>query len=106
MQDSFFDFLCATLIPVLRSDVSAGSAGYIHRCLVFVAAVRTLPYELVVAVGHNLYFTSVTAFLAAVRFCVELSVHDVLVDVFEKRHYGRNIIFHVRNFNIAYSSSR
>ena len=81
MQHPFFDFLSAALIPVLRADVAAGSAGDIHCGLVFVAAVGALPDQFVVAVGDDLDFASVTAFLATVALGVELGVHDVLVDV-------------------------
>ena len=106
MKYSLFDFLGAALVPVLCANVAACSAGYVHCGLVFVAAVRTLPDELVVAVGYDLDFACVTTFLAAVTLGVELGVHDVLVDVFEKCHDGRNVVFHVWNLNIAYGTAR
>ena len=105
MQNPFFDFLGAALIPILSSDVAAGSARDVHGRLIFVAAVRALPDELVVAVGYDFYFSRVAAFLAAVGLCVELGVHDVLIDVFEERHDGGNIVLHVRNLYIADGSA-
>ena len=91
MENALLDFLGASLVPVLCSDVSACTAGDIHCCLVCIAAVRALPDKLAVPVLLDLDFTGVTASLAEVALCVELGVHDVVVDVLEQSHYGRLI---------------
>ena len=101
MQYAFLNFLCAALVPVLGSDVTAGAAGNVHCRLVAVSALRAFPDEFAVFVFDYLNFAGVTTFLAAVALGVEFSVHDVFVDVLEKCHYSRNIVFHVRNFYIA-----
>ena len=105
MQHALFNFLGSALVPVLGSDIAAGSAGYVHGGLVGVAALRAFPDELSVVVFYNLDFAGVAALLAAVRFCVELGVHDVFVDVLQNCHNSRNVVFHVWNFNIAYGSA-
>ena len=91
MKYALLNFLGASLVPVLCSDVSACTAGDIHCCLVCIAAVRALPDKLAVPVLLDLDFTGVTASLAEVALCVELGVHDVVVDVLEQSHYGRLI---------------
>ncbi len=106
VQDSFLDFLCSALIPVLGADVAAGSSRDVHRGLVGVAAVRAFPDELVSFVRHDSDFAGVAAFLAAVALCVQLGIHYVVVDVLEQCHDSRNVVLHVRNFNIAHGSAR
>jgi len=85
MENSFLDFLSSALVPILRANVAAGAPRYVHCGLVGVSAVRALPDELVLAVGDNLDFACVAAFLAAVGLCVKLGVHNVIVDMFHNR---------------------
>ena len=55
MENSFLDLLGSSLIPELRSDVSAGSSCNVHFVLVSIAAVRTFPDQLA---GHAPSLTS------------------------------------------------
>ena len=106
MQNALFNFLSASLIPVLCSDVATCSAGNIHFCLVCVSAVWTLPDQFSVSICDNANFASVTAFLATVGFCIQLRIHYVFVNVLEQSDYSRNIVFHIWNFDITYSATR
>ena len=106
MQDSFFYFLGAALVPVLGANVTAGAAGNVHGALVAVAAVVAFPDQLSFAVAYDVYFACVAAFLAVVALGVEFCIHDVVVDVLEQGHYGRYVAFHVGHFHVAYGSSR
>ena len=101
MKNSFFNLLCSSLIPELSSDVSAGSACYVHLVLIAVSAVGAFPDELAVFVVDNLDLTVVSAYLAVIALGVELSVHDVLIDVL---HYGNDsidVVLKVGNLNVA-----
>lgn len=91
MENALLDFLGASLVPVLCSDVSACTAGDIHCCLVCIAAVRALPDKFLVHIFFDFDFTGVAAFLAEVALCIELGIHYVVVDVLEQSHYGRLI---------------
>jgi hypothetical protein len=44
MQHAVFNFLRAALIPELRADIAAGTAGNVQLCLIAVAAFRAFPY--------------------------------------------------------------
>ena len=46
MQYPFFDFLRSTLIPELRTDVSASTTSHAHFILITVSAFRTFPDKL------------------------------------------------------------
>ena len=50
MKNSVLNFPGSTPVPVLRSDVAAGSARNVHLGPVAVLAVRALPNELAVVV--------------------------------------------------------
>lgn len=83
MSDAFFDFLGAALIPELGADVSAGTTGNVHGFLVGVAAVRAAPDQLVAFVFDDFNFAFVAALLAIVRFGVQFSIHDVIVNMLD-----------------------
>ena len=38
MQDAFLDFLRSALIPILRTDIAAGTSCDVHLCLIGVSA--------------------------------------------------------------------
>ena len=79
MQHAVLDFLRSALIPELRADIAAGSSCNIHLVLVTVVALRALPEELSVLL-NNADFAVVAANLTVVALCVQLSVHNVVVD--------------------------
>ena len=81
MKNSLFNLLSSALIPELCSDVSAGSARYVHLVLITVSAVGAFPNELAVFVVNDLDLTVVSAYLAVIALGIKLCVHDVLVDV-------------------------
>ena len=76
MQYALFDFLGPPLIPELSSDVAAGSARHAHLILVTVSAVGALPHQLAVLVSDNFDFAGISAFLAVIAFCIQLSVQS------------------------------
>ena len=96
MQHPCFNFLCFAYIPEIFAQVTAGSAGYVHFCMVFVVASRTFP--LVAFIDNN--FPVKSANLAIVALGVELSVLNVVVN---KPNYvlnGLGVMAHVGNFHI------
>ena len=106
MENSLLDLLCPSLIPVLRSDVSAGPSGDVHRVLIAVPAVRALPDQLVVLVSDDHDLSVVSALLAVVALGVELRVHDVVINVLNDCQDRVDIVRHIRDFDIADRSAR
>ena len=70
MQYPLFDFLCPSLIPKLRSNITAGAPCHEQLLLVAVTAVWTLPYELAAVILDDLYLAVVAAALAEIAFCI------------------------------------
>ena len=66
MKHALANLLRAALIPELRTNVAAGSAGNIHLVLVAISAVRAFPNELS-AIFDNLNFAVIAADLAIIR---------------------------------------
>ena len=100
MQDTILDFLCSALIPVLGTDIAAGTACNIHLALIRIAAVGTDPNQLAVFL-LNLDFTVETAALAVVGLGVQLRVHDVVVDILHQLQNRVDVMLHIGNFHIA-----
>ena len=101
MQHSLLDLLRPPLIPELRSDIAAGTSCHIQLVLVSFAAVRALPLQLAVLCCHDLDLSGVTAHLAVITLCVQLSIHDIIVN---KPHYlkhCRYVVLHIRHFHIT-----
>ena len=96
--------LCPALIPELCSDVAASSSCNVHLVLVCVAAVGALPDELAVHL-FNLDLTVEAAYLAEVRFCVELCVHDVVVDELHHANDGLEVVLHVGHLDVGDGSA-
>ena len=106
MKDSLLDLLCPSLIPVLRTDVSAGPSRDVHRILIAVPAVRALPDQFVVLVRDDHDLSVISALLAVVALGVELCVHDIVINVLNDCQDRIDIIRHIRNFDIADRSAR
>ena len=53
MQNSFLDLLGSALIPVLSTDIAAGTSCNVHLALVAIAAIRAFPNELTVSIGYS-----------------------------------------------------
>lgn len=66
MQNPLPNFLRASLIPELRTDIPAGTPCHIHLILVGIAAVRTLPDKLPVRIFHDLNLPVIIADLAVI----------------------------------------
>ena len=105
MEYPFFYLLRSALIPELSADITAGAAGNVELVLVTVPAVRTFPYELAVIVLDDLYLAVISAYLTIVALGVEFRIHNVFIDEFHYLYNGRDIVLHIRNFNIADCSS-
>ena len=71
MKHALANLLRAALIPELRTNVAAGSAGNIHLVLVAISAVRAFPNELS-AIFDNLNFAVIAADLAIIRLGIQL----------------------------------
>ena len=106
MKYALFDLLGAALVPELRADVPAGTAGDIELRLVGVAALRALPDKLSARVLDDFDLAVEPALLAVVALRVELGVHDVVVDVAHDRENRRQVVLHVRNLDIRNRAAR
>ena len=106
MQHAILNFLCASLVPELCSNITAGSSGNAHLVLVAVAAVRALPDQLAVLVLFNLDLSVISANITEIALGIQLCVHDVVIDKLHNRENCRNVLLHVRNFHVADGTSR
>ena len=104
MQDSVLNFLGSALIPVLGTDVAAGTAGNVHLALVGIAALRTYPNQLAI-IFLNLNFTVIAALLAEVGFGIQLCVHNVLINELHQLQHGINVLLHIGHFHIGNSAT-
>ena len=100
MQHPVFDLLGSALVPVLGTDIAAGTAGDVHLVLVAVAAVGADPDQLAV-VFLQADLAVVAAALAVVGLGVQLGVHDVVVDELHDLQHGVDVLLHVGHFHIG-----
>ena len=105
MEDSFLDLLGASLIPILRTDITASTSCNVHLGLVTVVAVGTFPNELAVLVFGDLYLSVISADLTVVALGVELRVHNVVVDELHYTENCLNIVLHIGNLNVRDSAT-
>ena len=94
------DFLCATLIPELGTDVSAGAAGNVQFILIAVAAVGAFPHQLAV-IFYDLDFAVIAANLTIIALGIQFCIHDIFVNMLHYRNHSRNVVLHVGYFYIA-----
>ena len=90
----------ASLIPILRTDIAAGTSCNVHLSLIAVVTVGTLPNELAVLIIDNFDLSVISAYLAVVALGIKLGVHNVVID---ELHYAENcvdIVLHIRNLYI------
>ena len=106
MQNPLFDFLRSALIPELSAYISACAASDVHLGLIAIMAVGAFPYEFAVGIGDYPHFAVVPADLTIIALGVEFRVHYVLVNVLHQFEYGRNVILHVRHFDVTYRAAR
>ena len=104
MKHSFLDLLCTSLIPVLRSDITAGTARNVHLIGVIVAALRAGPHKLSAIVLYDDLAVK-AALLAVIALGVKLRIHYIVVDATDDLHYSLEIVLHIRNLYVAYSAS-
>ena len=78
MDITVSDFFCTSSTPILASNITAGATGDIHGVLISVAAIGAFPDKFV-ALLHYLDVTTVPTLLAVVRFCIQLSIEDVVI---------------------------
>ena len=105
MKHSLLNLLSSSLIPELCSDISASSSCNIHLILITVSAVRALPYKLSVIICNNLNLPCVATFLTIITLSIKLRIHNIIINVLHNLKYCRNVILHIRNFNIADSTT-
>ena len=104
MQDTFFYFHGTALIPELSSYITTGTSCYIHFVLITVTAAWAFPNQLAV-IFFYFDFSIPATHLAVIAFGVKLCIKNGIVNVFDYIHNSVNVVVHIRNFNIADSSS-
>ena len=100
VQYTVADFLGAALVPELSPNVAAGAAGHVHLGLVAVPALGTLPNQLAIIID-NLDFAFVATHLAAIALGIQLSVHDIVVDIVLKGQHGFQVVAQVGHLDIT-----
>ena len=106
VKDTVTDFLRASLVPELCSDISAGTAGNGHLILIVVSAVRALPDQLTGLILDDLDLAIVTTTLTVIALRVQLRIHDIVIDELHHGQNSRNVVLHVRNLNVADCATR
>ena len=102
MQYAVFDFLGPTLIPELSPDVTAGTSGYIHLGLIVVMTIGTLPNQPPsLFIFDDLDLSIPSTDLAVIALGIQLSIDDIIIDELHNLEHCRNIILHIRYFNVA-----
>ena len=81
MQYPVLNLLGPSLIPELRSDISAGSSRYKELILIPVATVRAFPYQLSGFVLDDLNLSVITADFTEITLGIQLCIHDILINV-------------------------
>ena len=105
MKHSLFNLLSSSLIPELCPNISTSTSCNIHLILITVSAVRAFPYKLSVIISYNLNLSCVATFLTVITLSIKLRIHNIIINVLHNLKYCRNIILHIRNLNIADSST-
>ena len=105
MEYSFLDLLGTSLIPVLGTDVAAGTSCNVHLGLIAVVTVGALPNELAVLVVGDLDLTVEAAHLTVVALGVELGVHDVVVDELHYTENSLDVVLHIGNLDVGDSAA-
>ena len=106
MDVALFDFLRPALVPIIKTDITAGAPRNVHFVFVGVAAAGTSPNQLSALVLNNLNFLIPTTDLTVVGLGVELGIHDVVIDVLQHSHDRRDVVGKVGNFNVTDGSAR
>ena len=101
MKDSGFDFFCFSYIPEVFAKLTAGTSCDIHFLLIFVVALWTFPFKIIVD-GD---FAIVAADLAVIGFCIEFRILDIVIDEFYNLLQSFEVISHIWNFNIGNCSA-
>ena len=100
MQNSILDFLGSSLVPVLSTDITAGSSRNVHLGLITVLAVGAFPNELAVFILLDEYLAVVSANLAEVTLGIKLSVHNVVVDKLHNTENSVDVVLHIGNLYV------
>ena len=105
VKDAIFNFLRTTLVPELRTNISAGTTCNIHLILIAVSTMWAFPHQLAIIL-NNLDLAIIATHLAVVRLRIELRIHDVIVDKLHNPENGLKIILHIGNLNVRNGSTR
>ena len=97
MQHSGFDLLCFAYIPEIFAQIAAGTARYIHFCMILIVAIGTFPFILIV--NDNLAVKP--AHMAIITFGIEFRILDVIIDKLHQFLKRIEIITHIGNFHIG-----
>ena len=100
VQDTVLDFLGSALVPILGTDIAAGTAGNIHFALVGIAALGAFPDQLAIILSDFDLAIEATA-LAVITLGVQLGIDDMLVHIFHELQHRINIILHIGYFHIG-----
>lgn len=91
------NFVCTTEISQICSDVSTGSSRDVELGVISAAAVRAVPFHVLV----KLHLAVVAAVLAIVGLRVELGVHDVVIDELDDFHHRSHVAREARRLHVA-----
>lgn len=100
MQYPVLDLLSAALVPILCSDISAGTACNIHFALIRISALGADPNQLSV-IFADFDLTIEATCLTVVALGVQFRIHDMIIDILHDFQNGINILLHIGYFHIT-----
>ena len=104
MQNSVLYFAGSALVPILRADISAGASCHVHFRLIAVVTVGTFPHQLALILYHGNLSVKATG-LTVVALCIQLGIHDVIVNITHYVKHRRDVVLHIGYFDIGDSTA-
>ncbi len=68
--------------------------------------VRAFPDQLSILIFFNLDLSVISTAFTVVTLCIQLCIHNVIVNILHNRKYCRNIVLHIRYFDVTDCSTR
>ena len=96
MEHAGIDLSGLSNIPEIFPQIATGSPCHIHFIMVFVAAVRALPFHIII--DDDLAILA--AHLAVISLCIKFRILDIFVNIFYKFFQCRKVISQIRDLDI------
>ena len=101
MEHPVPDLLGPPLVPELSPDIAAGPSRHKHLILVSVPAVGAFPDQFSALVLFDQDLAVISAAFTEIALCIQLGIHNIVIDEFHDRQHRRNVVLHIGHFHIA-----